>query len=63
MCTSFTLTSTAGDVIYGRTLEFTLQLGSEVIAFPKGVELTGTGIAGEIGVGGRTGRPPMRRSA
>jgi choloylglycine hydrolase len=54
MCTSFTLTSTAGDVIYGRTLEFTLQLGSEVIAFPKGVELTGTGIAGEIGVGGRT---------
>ena len=54
MCTSFTLTSTNGDVIYGRTLEFTLQLRSEVIVVPPGVELTGTGLAGEPGVGGRT---------
>lgn len=54
MCTSFTLTSTNGDVIYGRTLEFTLQLRSEVIAVPVGAELMGTGLAGDPGVGGRT---------
>ena len=54
MCTSFTLTSTKGDVIYGRTLEFTLQLHSVPIVFPKGVTRTGTGLAGEPGVGGLT---------
>ncbi len=54
MCTSFTLTSTKGDVIYGRTMEFTLQLHSEVIVVPEGVGLTGTGLAGEVGVGGRS---------
>ena len=54
MCTSFTLTSTKGDVIYGRTLEFTLQLQSVPIVFPKGVTRTGTGLAGQPGVGGLT---------
>ena len=54
MCTSFTLTSTKGDVIYGRTLEFTLQLHSVPSVFPKGVTRTGTGLAGEPGVGGLT---------
>ncbi|MCX6392011.1 MAG: linear amide C-N hydrolase [Actinobacteria bacterium] len=54
MCTSFTLTSTKGDVIYGRTLEFTLQLHSVPIVFPKGVTRTGTGLAGQPGVGGLT---------
>ena len=52
MCTSFTITSSRGAVVYGRTMEFTLQLQSEVIVFPAGVELTGTGLAGEPGVGG-----------
>lgn len=52
MCTSFTIMSTKGAVIYGRTMEFTLQLGSEVIVVPAGVELTGTGVAGDPGVGG-----------
>lgn len=53
MCTSFTIASTNGDIVYGRTMEFTLQLGSEVIVVPQGVALTGTGLAGQPGVGGR----------
>ena len=53
MCTSFTITSRKGHVVYGRTMEFTLQLHSDVIVFPKGASLTGTGKAGEPGVGGR----------
>lgn len=52
MCTSFTITSAQGDVVYGRTLEFTLQLGSVPTVFPKGMTCTGTGLAGEPGVGG-----------
>jgi choloylglycine hydrolase len=54
MCTSFTITSTKGDIVYGRTLEFTLPLHSVPIVFPKGVTRTGTGIAGQPGVGGLT---------
>ena len=42
MCTSFTITSSQGDIVYGRTMEFTLQLHSKVIVFPRGVTLTGT---------------------
>jgi choloylglycine hydrolase len=54
MCTSFTITSDNGDVVYGRTLEFTLQLHSVPTVFPKSITLTGTGLAGQPGVGGLT---------
>lgn len=56
MCTSFTITSTNGDVVYGRTLEFTLPMRSQISVIPKGIDLTATGLAGEFGVGGRIWR-------
>lgn len=56
MCTSFTITSSNGDVVYGRTMEFTLPMRPQVMIVPEGVTLTATGIAGDIGVGGRTWR-------
>jgi choloylglycine hydrolase len=52
MCTSFTIRSTTGDVVYGRTLEFTLPLHSVPIVFPQGITRTATGLAGQPGVGG-----------
>ncbi|MEI6687769.1 MAG: linear amide C-N hydrolase [Thermoleophilia bacterium] len=54
MCTSFTITSNKSEIVYGRTLEFTLPLHSVPIVFPKGVTRTGTGLAGQPGVGGLT---------
>ena len=35
-CTSFLLKAQNGDVVYGRTLEFALKLGSQVIVMPRG---------------------------
>lgn len=52
MCTSFTIGDTKSGVIYGRTMEFTLQLHSAITAIAKGTELTGTDRNGVVGTGG-----------
>lgn len=38
MCTSFTLGNQASGLIYGRTMEFTLDLHSEIIVVPAGTQ-------------------------
>lgn len=51
-CTSVLLPAKDGGYVYGRTLEFGLQLGSQIIVVPRGVAMTGTGPEGNIGQGG-----------
>jgi choloylglycine hydrolase len=52
MCTSFTIGDKKTGLVYGRTMEFTLDLGSQIMVIPAGAELTGTDRNGEIGKGG-----------
>lgn len=52
MCTSFTIGTKESGLVYGRTMEFTLDLRSEIIVIPAGTELCGTDKKGEIGKGG-----------
>ncbi len=54
MCTSFTIGSADSGFIYGRTMEFTLDLKSQVMVVPKGTSMTATGKDGEVGKGGLT---------
>ncbi|RAI42707.1 linear amide C-N hydrolase [Rhodoplanes roseus] len=51
-CTSVLLPAKDGGFVYGRTLEFGLQLQSQLIVVPRGIALTGTGPEGNIGQGG-----------
>lgn len=53
MCTSFTLGSKDSGFVYGRTMEFTLDLRSQIMVVPAGTELAGTDRAGQVGQGGR----------
>jgi len=52
MCTSFTLGNEKSGLIYGRTMEFTLDLRSQIMIVPAGTKLSGTDSNGEIGKGG-----------
>jgi len=54
MCTSFTIGSADSGFVYGRTMEFTLDLKSQVMVVPKGTSMTATGKDGEVGKGGLT---------
>jgi len=54
MCTSFTIGSTESGYVYGRTMEFTLDLKSQVMVVPKGTSMTATGKDGDVGKGGLT---------
>ncbi|NVO16495.1 MAG: choloylglycine hydrolase family protein [Rhodoplanes sp.] len=51
-CTSVLLPAKDGGFVYGRTLEFGLQLESQIIVVPRGITVTGTGPEGAIGQGG-----------
>ena len=54
MCTSFTLGDKQSGYVYGRTMEFTLDLRSEIMVIPAGTSMTGTDKAGRFGHGGLT---------
>lgn len=51
-CTSILLHSADGGFVYGRTLEFGLQLRSKLIVVPRNLSLTATGPEGQVGSGG-----------
>ena len=50
-CTSFILTADNGDVVYGRTLEFALQLKSQLIVVPRNLAIKAVGPDGNAGSG------------
>ena len=50
-CTSFLLPSSDGGFVYGRTLEFGVDIGSKGIVVPRGHEMQGTGIDGKPNTG------------
>ncbi len=52
MCTSFTIGNRDSGLVYGRTMEFTLDLRSQVMVVPAGTGLSGTDRHGQVGVGG-----------
>ncbi len=52
MCTSFTIGDSRSGRVYGRTMEFTLDLRSEIMVIPAGAELNGTDRHGVAGRGG-----------
>jgi choloylglycine hydrolase len=51
-CTSMLIRAADGGCVYGRTLEFGLDLRSQFILVPRGYSFTATGPAGEVGKGG-----------
>jgi len=53
-CTSILLRSADGGFVYGRTMEFGLDMRSQLVIVPRGLSLTATGPAGQIGKGGLT---------
>jgi choloylglycine hydrolase len=53
-CTSVLLLAGDGGYVYGRTLEFGLQLKSQLMILPRNFVMTGTGPDGKFGVGGMT---------
>lgn len=50
-CTSFLLKAQDGAAVYGRTLEFGLQLESQLIVVPRAYTIKGTGPDGTAGAG------------
>jgi choloylglycine hydrolase len=53
-CTSVLLPAGDGGYVYGRTLEFGLQLKSQLMIIPRNLVMTGTGPDGKFGAGGMT---------
>jgi choloylglycine hydrolase len=51
-CTSVLLAAQDGGYVYGRTLEFGLQLDSQLMIVPRNLAMSGTGPAGKVGEGG-----------
>jgi choloylglycine hydrolase len=51
-CTSVLLPAEDGGYVYGRTLEFGLQLNSQLMIVPRNLAMSGTGPAGKVGEGG-----------
>jgi choloylglycine hydrolase len=52
MCTSFTIGDKDSGLVYGRTMEFTLDLRSQIMVIPAGTRFTGTDRHGNVGEGG-----------
>lgn len=50
-CTSFLLKGSDGGTVYGRSMEFGLQLGSQMTSIPRGYQLKGIGTDGKYGSG------------
>lgn len=50
-CTSFLLPGSDGGFVYGRTLEFGVDINSRGIAIAPGITLEGTGVDGKVGTG------------
>jgi choloylglycine hydrolase len=50
-CTSFLLPGSDGGFVYGRTLEFGMDIESKGIAIPRNLVMKGTGIDGKAGSG------------
>jgi choloylglycine hydrolase len=50
-CTSFLLKGSDGGYVYGRTMEFGLQLNSQLMTVPRGSEFKGIGTDGKFGTG------------
>lgn len=50
-CTSFLLKGEKGDVVYGRTLEFALQLDSQLVVVPRNLAIKAVGPDGVAGSG------------
>lgn len=48
-CTSFVLPTSDGGSVYGRTMEFAFELKSDVIAIPRGFEITASAPEGATG--------------
>ena len=53
-CTSVLLPAQDGGFVYGRTLEFGLQMNSQLMIVPRNLAITGTGPDGNVGQGGLT---------
>jgi len=53
-CTSVLLSTQDGAFVYGRTLEFGLQMNSQLMIVPRNLTITGTGPEGDVGQGGLT---------
>jgi choloylglycine hydrolase len=53
-CTSVLLPAQDGGYVYGRTLEFGLQMNSQFMIVPRNLTITGTGPDGNVGRGGLT---------
>ena len=53
-CTSVLLSAQDGGLVYGRTLEFGLQMNSQLMIVPRNLTITGTGPDGNVGKGGLT---------
>lgn len=50
-CTSFVLAAKDGSYVYGRTMEFSLPMHSQLMVIPRGHAITGTGPDGKAGTG------------
>ena len=50
-CTSFILKAENGDIVYGRTLEFALQLQSQLVIVPRNLAIKAVGPDGTAGSG------------
>src|SRR5436190_11989552 len=53
-CTSFIIKSSSGGYVYGRTLEFGVDLESAPIAIPRNFDYQGTGINNQPGKAWKT---------
>ncbi len=53
-CTSILLSTQDGGHVYGRTMEFGLNLHSQLVVIPRGVRMTSTGSGGVSNVGGKS---------
>lgn len=53
-CTSFIIKTNDGGYVYGRTLEFGLDLQSEPIVIPRNFQYQGTGVNGNLGKSWKT---------
>ena len=51
-CTSVLLVAQDGGYVYARTMEFGLQLNSQIVIVPRNLKITATGPAGKVGEGG-----------
>lgn len=48
-CTSFVIPTTDGSNVYGRTMEFAFEMGSDLIVVPRGLDIKADGPDGKFG--------------